>query len=148
MAGESADATREYRLSSLAVPDSLDLLHELLARVGEDHPGIAPADLMLFETAVVEIAGNVVEHGRPKGKVAWQFQMSVHDDRLESLLTDSGEEYSGELTGVMPDVASESGRGLALAQAALDELSYGRVDGRNRWRLVRRRSATDRGNVT
>ena len=140
MAGDDPDSTAEFHLSSLAVPQSLDLLHDLLAHVGELHPDIDPADLMMFETAVVEIAGNVVEHGRPRGEVVWDFRLTVRPDRLESSLTDSGEEYAGPLDPAMPDALAESGRGFALARATLDELGYERVDGRNRWRMVRRRA--------
>ena len=136
----AGDDSGEFRLASLAVPESLDLLHELLSHVGEQHPDVDPSDLMLFETAVVEIAGNVVEHGRPSGRVTWEFLLEVREDRLESTLTDSGEEYAGPLDPAMPDVLAESGRGFALAQAMLDELDYERVDGRNRWRMVRRRA--------
>ena len=35
----------------------------------------------------------------------------------------------------MPDADAESGRGLALAAAAVDDMSYERVEGRNHWRL-------------
>jgi serine/threonine-protein kinase RsbW len=35
----------------------------------------------------------------------------------------------------MPGAEAESGRGLALALAALDHLEHQRVDGRNRWLL-------------
>ena len=46
--------TGEYVLEGLAVPESLNLLHDLLDRVGRDHPDVDSADLMLFETAVVK----------------------------------------------------------------------------------------------
>ena len=36
----------------------------------------------------------------------------------------------------MPDELAESGRGLALAMAAVDDLSYEREGGRNLWRLT------------
>ncbi|MGN6782043.1 MAG: ATP-binding protein [Marmoricola sp.] len=131
-----------YELDGLAVPDQLDRLVELLEQVGRDHPGVSARDLMLFTTAVMEIAGNVVEHGRPEGQVRWQFTLDVGEETLLAVLSDSGEAYAGQpdAEAAMPDVWAESGRGFALAGAVLDDLRYERADDRNRWHLVRRRS--------
>ena len=130
----------DYEVDSLAVPESLDVLQDLLADVGRDHPDLDPADLMMFETAVVEVAGNVVEHGQPAGKVAWRFALQVRPDRLEAVLSDNGQEYPGGTWGTeMPDELAEDGRGMALATAMLDDLHYERIDDVNRWRMVRRR---------
>ena len=132
--------TGEYVLEGLAVPESLNLLHDLLDRVGRDHPDVDSADLMLFETAVIEVAGNVVEHGHPPGKVSWAFRIEIRPDRLEAALSDSGEEYPGGTWGTgMPDPMQETGRGLALATAVLDSLTYERRDDANHWRMQRLR---------
>jgi serine/threonine-protein kinase RsbW len=134
--------TGDYLLDGLAVPESLNLLHDLLDLVGQEHPDIDGGDLMLFETAVIEVAGNVVEHGKPQGRVAWTFQLSVLHDQLLATLSDSGEEYPGGTWGIaMPeDLMLEDGRGLALATAVLDDLAYRRTDGVNHWTMLRRRS--------
>jgi serine/threonine-protein kinase RsbW len=133
--------TGDYVLDSLAVPESLELLHELLERIGRDHPGLATSDLMLFETAVIEVAGNVVEHGRPQGQVRWSFRLGVLPDRLQAVLSDSGEEYPGGAWGTeMPEPMEEDGRGLALATAVLDSLRYERSADVNQWTMVRRRA--------
>jgi serine/threonine-protein kinase RsbW len=131
----------EYLLEGLAVPESLNLLHDLLDQVSREHPDINSADLMLFETAVIEVAGNVVEHGRPAGRVAWSFRIEIRPDQLEASLSDSGEEYPGGTWGTqMPtDPMQENGRGLALATAVLDSLSYDRRGEANHWRMTRRR---------
>jgi serine/threonine-protein kinase RsbW len=129
----------DYLLDGLAVPESLNLLHDLLEQVGQDHPELAPSDLMLFETAVIEVAGNVVEHGQPSGQVRWRFRLAVHEDSLEASLSDSGEEYPGGAWGTdMPDAMEEDGRGLALATAVLDSLVYERSGEVNQWSMVRR----------
>jgi serine/threonine-protein kinase RsbW len=133
--------TGDYVLDGLAVPESLNLLHDLLERVGHENPDLDPADLMMFETAVIEVVGNVVEHGRPPGRVSWAFQLSVLPDRLEAQLSDSGEEYPGGAWGTaMPPVLQEDGRGLALATAVLDSLEYQRSAGANHWTMLRQRA--------
>jgi serine/threonine-protein kinase RsbW len=128
----------DYRIDGLAAPDSLSCLHDLLGRVGEDHPEVSADDLMLLETAVIEIAGNVVEHGRPPGQVRYVFELRVLPDRLEALLTDTGEAVTGTAPAPMPDGSAETGRGLPLARAALDELDYDHGADGNRWRMVKR----------
>jgi serine/threonine-protein kinase RsbW len=134
--------TGDYVLEGLAVPETLNLLHDLLERVGQEHPEIDGGDLMMFETAVIEVAGNVVEHGRPSGHVTWAFRLSVLPDRLEAQLSDSGEEYPGGTWGTsMPtDLLQEDGRGLALATAVLDALEYERSAGVNHWTMRRGRT--------
>jgi len=131
----------EYLLEGLAVPESLNLLHDLLERVGREHPDLEPGDLLMFETAVIEVAGNVVEHGRPPGDVTWSFRLAVLPDRLEATLSDSGEEYPGGTWGTtMPaDLLQEDGRGLALATAVLDSLEYERAAAANHWTMLRSR---------
>jgi serine/threonine-protein kinase RsbW len=129
-----------YTLDGLAVPETLNLLHDLLDRVREDHADIGSEDLSMIETAIIEIAANVVEHGRPPGAVVYSFRLEVLPDRLEGLLRDSGAAPPDGLTGrPFPDDLAERGRGMALAEAALDELSYQRDGDANTWRLVRRR---------
>lgn len=132
--------TGDYSLDALAVPDSLNLLHELLQRAGREHPDIAQVDLMLFETAVIEIAGNVVEHGRPTGQVRWEFRLQVLPERLVGGLLDTGGAYNGDVwAGEMPGEMAESGRGIVMARMALDELRYERHEGVNHWTMRRER---------
>lgn len=130
----------DYLLEGLAVPQTLHELHELLERAGSEHADLPEQDLMLFETAVIEIAGNVVEHGRPKGEVTYTFRLRVLPDRLQGLLDDGGQAVRQSESSVMPDSWSEHGRGLALARAVLDELTYQRDGDRNVWVMTKRRS--------
>ncbi len=135
MSGES------YNLSGLAVPEGLDSLHELLARAAREHPSVPSGDVMMLETAVMEIAGNVIKHGKPSGAVAWTFTLDVGPP-LRATLADSGEQYAETWTGEMPEEMAESGRGLALANAVLDELLYERRDTINVWTMIRDVDAT------
>lgn len=126
----------EYRVDTLAVPETINLLHDLLDRVRVDHPDVRSTDLMLFETAVIEIANNVVEHGMPPGTIKYSFTLDVEPDRLCGQLSDGGPPLP-ELRFAMPAVDSEEGRGLALAKMALDELEYARVGDHNEWKMTR-----------
>ena len=117
--------TGDYRLSGLAVPESLDRLHDLLEQVRSDHKDLDENDLSMFETAIVEIHGNVVQHGVPPGEVRYVFELTVEGDQLVGMLADTGDTAPDlSESGTLPDELAESGTGLWLAQAALDELDY------------------------
>jgi serine/threonine-protein kinase RsbW len=133
----------EYALRGLAVPESLDLLQDLLEQVRREHPDLREADVSMFETAIVEIHGNVVEHGHPPGRVIYAFELEVSADRLVGVLADTGR-AAPDLSGLdeLPHELAESGRGLWLARATLDDLQYARMGDRNTWKLIRNR--TDR----
>lgn len=126
-----------YRLDGFAVPAELDRVHRLLEIAAADHPEVDATDLMLFETAVIEIANNVVEHGRPHGEVSWRFLLTIDAREMRADLYDSAQEVAVDLHAVMPEADAESGRGLSLANALLDEISVERTGSGNHWRLVR-----------
>ena len=131
----------EYALRGLAVPESLNLLQDLLDQVRREHPELDETDVSMFETAIVEIHGNVVEHGHPPGQVIYAFELEVSSDRLVGILADTGV-AAPDLSGMdeLPDEMAESGRGLWLAKATLDDLQYARAGDRNTWKLVRNRT--------
>lgn len=131
----------EFTLEGWAVPEGLADLHGLVERARAAHPEAGEEAFMMLETAAIEIAGNVVEHGLPPGRVWWSFTLRVDDEALEGVLADDGQKYEGDLSAMMPDPLAESGRGIALAKAALDELTYSRHDGKNVWTMRRRVAA-------
>jgi serine/threonine-protein kinase RsbW len=93
-----------------------------------------------FETAVVEIAGNIVEHThRVEGTAGRRYRLELFADAktVTAVFTDSGSPADIDLSTVtMAEADEESGRGLALALAALRSLDYRRVNGQNIWTLV------------
>ena len=96
-----------------------------------------------FELAVVEIATNIVEHThRAEGSTGRRYELTLDADEAAytAVFSDNGMPVDIDLSTVtMADVEDESGRGLALAIAALDSLDYRRADGRNIWTLVCKR---------
>jgi len=145
----SDDADRSpgrLELSGPATPEMLDLVHAVLERLWADHADVSRGDRARFETAVIEILGNIVEHAYrldpsddPNDESARRFDVSLvaTDEELVAAFGDNGMPVALDLSNVtMPDEDAESGRGLALAAAAVDDLSYERVQGRNHWRLL------------
>jgi serine/threonine-protein kinase RsbW len=131
--------TRHLALPAVAA--SLDPIHSLLASLWQDRPDI-PADVrMRFETALMEIANNIIEHAdtRPPVEPLPVIDLSVTamPGQLKADITDTGEPADIDLASVsMPDVFAEIGRGLALAQALVDGLTYERKGAANQWSLT------------
>jgi len=138
MTGDAARGDDAYVLEGFAVPEQLDAVHTLLAQAAAEHPELDPMDVMLFETAIIEIANNVVEYGRPEGEVRWKFTIRVREDEIEAELDDTGQTFTPERGRTMPGEDAEGGRGLAIAEAVLDRIEFKRLDDTNHWRMVRR----------
>ena len=144
MTGDGTPAVKEYVLEGFAVPEQLDAVHDLLAKAADEHPALDPMDVMLFETAVIEIANNVVEYGRPEGEVRWKFTVRVRDGEIEADLDDTGQTFSPARGKAMPGAEAEGGRGLPMAEAILDQIEFTRTDDENHWHMVRRLGQTPR----
>jgi anti-sigma regulatory factor (Ser/Thr protein kinase) len=130
----------EHSLTAPAEPGSLEQVHALLQALWAEYNDVTPADRVLFETAVIEIAGNIAQHA-PDG-VSLQFTLNlwVRPDRVEAEFRDHGRHVDIDLGAIaLPDDSAESGRGLAMARAAVDELQYRRDGSTNHWCIVRRR---------
>jgi len=138
MTGDGNRGEKEYVLEGFAVPDQLDAVHALLAQAAGDHPELDPMDVMLFETAIIEIANNVVEWGRPEGAVRWKFTIRVHSDEIEAELDDTGQTFTPAQGMEMPDEEAVGGRGLPIAEALLDQIEFERMEDTNHWHMVRR----------
>lgn len=139
---ELAALEGRLELSAPATPEILDLVHGMMAHLFSTHPDISERDRIRFEMSVIEILGNIVEHAyradvdTPSGR-RFDIVLGVTGERLLAHLADNGLPVALDLSGaVMPDELAESGRGLALATAALDDLSYQRIAARNLWDLL------------
>ena len=138
MTGDGVPEGKEYVLEGFAMPDQLDAVHALLAQAAGEHPTLDPMDVMLFETAIIEIANNVVEHGQPKGEVRWKFTIRVRHDEIEAELDDTGQTFTPAQGQAMPGEDAEGGRGLPMAEALLDQIEFKRMNDTNHWHMVRR----------
>ena len=128
-------------LSAPATPEMMGLVHAVLEQLWESHDDVAATDRVRFEMAVIEILGNIVEHAyeidSAAGSRRFDVSVAATETELVASFGDNGQPMSIDLSDVaMPDELAESGRGLALATAAVDDLSYERAGGRNLWRLT------------
>lgn len=129
--------------TTFEVPATAESLDEVQDRFGAWWDGLGIDDVALrfkLETALAEIAANIVEHTRRNDQEAgrrYTVLLEATEQELTAVLTDNGRPADVDLAAVtMADVDEESGRGLALAIAALDRLEHRHEDGRNVWTLV------------
>ncbi|MBT2551331.1 ATP-binding protein [Arthrobacter sp. ISL-65] len=132
-----------HELHACADPECLGKVHDLLALIWETSPDVSALDRAMFETAVIEIAANIVRHGSEEGSTFCNLILEVYPDRLDARFKDDGQIAHVDLdAAAMPDDFAESGRGLAMAKAAVDVLTYRRHNNDNYWTLSRTRTAT------
>ena len=129
--------------TSFDVPAVVQSLDEVQDRFGAWWDTLGIDDLRLrfgLETALAEIAANIVEHTRRTDQEAGRrdtVQLDATDRELVAVLTDNGLPADVDLASVtMADVDQEGGRGLALAIAALDRLEHRHEGGHNVWTLA------------
>lgn len=112
-----------------------DALESLWARV----PEVGDEDRMMFALAVSEVATNVVEHAEGPEVPHVRVRLEVDAEWLTAVMADDADPALIRLHEVsMPGADAESGRGLAIALAVLDDLVHETDEG-NTWRLRRRR---------
>ncbi len=135
MPGEPVSLT----LAGRAEPACLDRVHDLVEELWTRGPDVDPADRYRFETAVIEVAGNIVEHGGPE--VRLRLWLIVTTDQLEAHFRDTGRAVDVEAAvSRVAEPLAETGRGIALARAAVDDVVYERTGSTNRWRVLKHRS--------
>jgi len=128
---------RRHEVELHSPPDDVDDVHALLGQVWAENPQVAPMERFRFETALVELSGNVFEHADEGTGLRCTLTVTVCTDRLTAVVVDTGRPLDGDIHRTdMPDELAESGRGLPLIQALVDEFSYEREHGTNRWRLA------------
>lgn len=136
----SADRARHRTLRVPATPACLERVHALLADLLADVHDVADADRIGFETAVAEVVANVVEHAGAHGPVRLTVELGAGPAHLTADLYDDGPPVGVDPgAAVLPDALAERGRGLALARAAVDEVTYASEAGTNHWSITRRR---------
>lgn len=122
-----------------APPDDVNVVHDLLERVWADSPSISMEDRFSFETALIELAANVIRHADGGSGVSCILAIRTASDSISATLVDSG--IAGDIDlgwRDMPDELEESGRGIALIKALVDDLHYDIKDDLNRWRISRK----------
>ncbi len=122
------------------VEEVLDALTALYEKAGN----VSAEDRTFFSLAVSEVATNIVTHAcaSPTGQlsgVSVSVDLTVEAENLTARFVDDAAPADVSVAEAkLPEELAESGRGLAIATMALDQLTYDVHDG-NTWKLLRRR---------
>ena len=131
------------RLSEAAAA-SFEAIERDLESAWATYPEVPEPVRMQLAIAVAEVVGNIIEHGGGQHRqVRIEMALTLSDTgQVQICFTDDGDALPADidLSAVsMPDPTAENGRGLALAQAVLEHLSYHRDNALNYWTLLSRR---------
>ncbi len=143
MAEEAGSPPARYEWSLACPPDDVNTALDFLRTIWVSDPSVSAIDRAALETAVVEMTGNVIEHAAA-GAAEAECRIVVEIDpaviRIE--VRDDGASIDLDLDGsAMPDDTAESGRGIPMIRALVDEFSYAREGDVNHWHLARSRTA-------
>lgn len=133
-------ADQQFHLHAPATPDVLEAVHALLHHFWHHVPDMTDSDRMRFDLAVAEVAANIVEHGSRGADITLNLRVSPAG--VEADFDETGEPLPDNIingAALPEDDFSESGRGLVLARASLDEFTYAREGDHNHWHLARHR---------
>lgn len=130
--------TWERTVVLLVPPNDVDEVHESVADLWQLNADLGDGERMRFETALVELAGNVIEHADGSERLLCELTLRRTATTLEAVLSDSGAEVQVRFRATMPDPEelAESGRGIAMIELLMDDFSYERDPNGNRWRLA------------
>jgi serine/threonine-protein kinase RsbW len=133
----------ERTLTFRTPPDGIDLVHGALASLWEECEDISEMDRMMFETALIELASNVIQHATSSTAIVCHLEITADETTIRAVLVDSADPPEiDEGPREMPDEFAESGRGLAFIQALVDEFEHHRDKGRNVWTIAKRRAVS------
>ncbi|WP_370249322.1 ATP-binding protein [Nocardioides sp.] len=127
-----------WEVTAPAEPAVVDTVQDGLVALWREG-AVDPHVALRLELGLVEIVANIVEHAYDPAETGREITVVVEvaPGRVTASAWDNGRPTGIDLSTVaLPEDDAESGRGLAMALAALDELRYERDGERNRWSLV------------
>jgi serine/threonine-protein kinase RsbW len=131
----------ERTLAFRTPPDDIELVHDLLDSLFGERADVGARDRMEFETALVELVSNVIQHAVSTTAVLCRLVVTVDDEALRAELVDTADPPGVDAgPREMPDAFAESGRGIALIQALVTDFDYERTSSRNLWSIRKDRA--------
>lgn len=121
-------------------PNHVDEVHDAVDDFWHLNGDLGSQERMRFETALLELAGNVIEHAEGNERLRCELTLRRTRTTLEGVLRDSGAEVAVPFRTRMPNPQemAESGRGIAMIELLMDDFSYERDPEGNHWNLVMR----------
>ncbi len=125
-----------YQRNLTAPPEDVDSVHDFLQTIWTENPEIPAKEKIRIETAIIELAANIILYSETTAGVIFNITVSTSKDNLEASISDNGELFSLELDShIMPEDYAESGRGIPMVKSLVDKFEFDSSDGRNTWRI-------------
>jgi len=124
-------------------PDGVETVHSALETLWQDRTDVDEMERMMFETALVELVSNVVQHASSTTTIICELSLVADEHVLRATLVDTADPpmVDTETVVEMPDEFAESGRGIPFIQALVDTFEHEREHGRNVWTIAKHRPA-------
>ena len=121
--------------------DDINVVHAYIGRVWAEHDDLDMMDKLRFETALIELAANVIQHADDGNGIVADISIEITGDSIRGTISDSSPAGMVDLAmRDMPDELAESGRGIAFIQRLVDVFHYERRDEENLWVIQKRRA--------
>ena len=141
---ESNSPDSSVVLETVTGPGTLDAIQISLDEFFAVHRQVPHPVRLDLSIAAAEIGANIIEHAGAGRPVHLHMEIGLFPDEVWITFTDDGVAAQVNLAAAgLPDENAERGRGLAIAQAVLRELSY-RRNAANHWTLVSQRFSAPR----
>lgn len=132
---EVAIYVREFSIP----PDDISMVHDFLSDIWEENPQIFGGDRNSIETAVIELTSNIILYSNATSGIRCQITIEVDREEVHITVTDNGDLADLEIDEhIMPDEFSESGRGIPLIRALVDEFTFENLNRENTWKISKR----------
>ncbi|MBO0985308.1 ATP-binding protein [Rathayibacter sp. SD072] len=125
-------------------PDGVEAVHGALETLWQDRTDVDEMERMMFETALIELVSNVVQHASSTTTIICQLRLEADESVLRAVLVDTADPPLVDTDTVveMPDEFAESGRGIPFIQALVDSFDHEREHGRNVWTIAKHRPSS------
>lgn len=115
------------------------MVHDFLKGIWGENPHIAIRDRYSIETAIIELASNIVLYSVATPGITCEVVIEIDAESIKATISDNGDLADLEIDEhIMPDEFSESGRGIPLIRALVDEFTYENLGKKNTWKILRK----------
>lgn len=128
-----------YRRDLSVPPDDIYDVHKFLEDIWNENSQLRELERYSVETAIIELTTNIILYSDVTGGVTCDIVVEIDGGNILAKISDNGDLAGLQIDEhIMPDEFSESGRGIPLIKALVDEFRYENIDNRNIWTISKK----------